>query len=1647
MDTMSLRDFTMKTRRSILRKSLAAMAIAAALFTSANARAEDGYIIKNGDSTQYSSLFAANPQNGDLVSVTGGDVTGGGRVTYTTSSQITLQSDTQNVVRKIDASGADRLFYSDVQNSELTLNIANLELTNGNTITSTSDNGNGGLIRTSFTGSVTINGNNASFTNSKAYSGGAIYAKTVNLNGSNTFSWNETQSSGGAICGDMINISGINTFTYNSAQHSLDVCGGAIYAYDDIVFKGKNSTATFSNNIVTVGSTQHMNDIYAEDNITIQDGGRYTFNGGITTAKPQEGVPPFQTFTIQDGSNVTFGTGSSTIINGTTKLDNAHLTIQGGASTTFNVGTLEIEEDSQNSIVFEHTTTQAGTVMEGTGLETLKDTPMIVKLDSTGYFEFAYVSEITDNAVTTTVVENSSAFGLVRDTDYVGGSSTMGGIATLQSGDLLVVMGDGTIGTAVPEWTSDLTLTIQSSKNDVRTIFADTQKILTGNEKITLNLSQIKFVSGNNSGTGALIDSKQVTINGSGEFAENDANGDNGGAISAVDTVTINGTIQIINDIAQTGLAFTNNKATAGGAISGSTVKISGSNFYVDDNDKVTYANTFTGNEASGGVGGAVYASGSVTLSGSNLFDKNASGNNGGAIASEGNVSITGVNTFTGNTARSTGDGGAIWAKDDVTFSGKDSTTTFSGNKAKVNVMKNGEIIYVNNDVYSQEGNISFNGGVHTLGGGLVANQGAINVSGDAFVCLQSGSISSAQNLTIDDDSMLKIDLNAKNKVSALNKTDVVDGATELFLTGTGTIGAESRMDVTLVKTAGMTNGYYLVAAGNFYGNDTEKVLFNTWDYEESRISATTSGLYVGVLVDKGVVSRSDASGTLNMADTFDGAFEDGLGAAATGNVITLGANVNAERGVRLGADVTELTIQSDDSAQQRTITATDTPQHRFLYFNGDATVNTSNITFQNGGNTNIIDINGGAIFAEGDLTVNGTTQVSGNATVFKNNKAEFGGALCAFIQSLDPIITLGGKLDFDGNSTVSNGGAVHSVGTVTLEGDSIAFKNNKAFSGGAIFTRDLVISGTDNSFTNNHADDEGGAIYATGDVTFTEGSVTNFSENTMGTLLKKTTNDLFVNPNLGDSSVIAIEKNATVNFGGGVFGNNNTTLVIKEGANVTFNKGTAVSIGGGIRIESDKVSFGENVEITLVTGLVVGAGITQKLQGKVNIYDQLGVTFDPQDGSFSSIDLSTANEVKFDEDTAVKIYDDAGNAMSAADFKGIKTTHTLVYGQSDWLKNVGGADSYQSLLYNVYIGMDGQDFVVKSEVNEIAPELTRGNTLAVESFYGMDLYDVPTEAELQQRVASYSRESIAHTGHAMVNKMSYMNQSLVGRSMPRGAAGDSLLRGQNCGLERNVWVSGYGLGASVQNYKGYSGYDYNAGGTLLGVDWQNSVAQFGLYFGYGQMDMDAQAANLNSDDVSFGSTLRWNDDWGYTSLLGGFQFNNIEGRNTLVGGPGEDLDFNAWEATVYAERGLKFENKLGGFVNPYAALQYISYRSDGFTHSDMVLSATELDSFQSILGLRLSHNARIAQRYDGNLSLGFAWRHEFLDAAQFVGTIIDSNSAVITGNMAGRDYCEFTVGVGVDLNSRVNVSGDYYLNFNRHSAMNAGMGTVTVKF
>ena len=150
---------------------------------------------------------------------------------------------------------------------------------------------------------------------------------------------------------------------------------------------------------------------------------------------------------------------------------------------------------------------------------------------------------------------------------------------------------------------------------------------------------------------------------------------------------------------------------------------------------------------------------------------------------------------------------------------------------------------------------------------------------------------------------------------------------------------------------------------------------------------------------------------------------------------------------------------------------------HYGALFLSSATTGNYELTFAGAAEflRNFANINGGAIYTQGNLTITGG---SGNIT-------------------------------FSGNSASFNGGAIYTQGNLTIEGGAgnISFSGNQAtYRGGAIYSINGSINiraGTGGiEFVNNHADRIGGAIY-TGNVanitlTAAEGNIT-FSGNTAG--------------------------------------------------------------------------------------------------------------------------------------------------------------------------------------------------------------------------------------------------------------------------------------------------------------------------------------------------------------------------------------------------------------------------------------------------------------------------------------------------------------------------------------------------------------------
>ena len=199
---------------------------------------------------------------------------------------------------------------------------------------------------------------------------------------------------------------------------------------------------------------------------------------------------------------------------------------------------------------------------------------------------------------------------------------------------------------------------------------------------------------------------------------------------------------------------FSNNTASAGGAIA---LEKSGANVKTSITGKTV---TFDNNTATSGNGGAIHTQASVELKGSSndavfTFSNNTAPNgNSGVIVAVGSVEIsTGSFIFQNNSAK--GIAGAIEARKAITFSGDNTSATFTGNVAGTE----GNDLYLSNAnsvlTFKDGGTYSFDGGIFLTDATqkTVINKAQVTIAGRSNVSnnnyqLQTVTISNGGKLT-----------------------------------------------------------------------------------------------------------------------------------------------------------------------------------------------------------------------------------------------------------------------------------------------------------------------------------------------------------------------------------------------------------------------------------------------------------------------------------------------------------------------------------------------------------------------------------------------------------------------------------------------------------------------------------------------------------------------------------------------------------------------------------------------------------------------------------------------------------------------------------------------------------------------------------
>lgn len=1237
---------------------------------------------------------------------------------------------------------------------------------------------------------------------------------------------------------------------------------------------------------------------------------------------------------------------------------------------------------------------------------------------------------------------------------FYGAYGVGGNSATYTLHDGPVTMG----GAMVPGF-QPVGMTIQSENDDSRILDLGQGRFLEyAGDSAALTFDKVTLTNGKSTTNGGAITAvKTVTINGTFTFDRNQSEA-SGGVIFAGDDTATGGLV----NISGTGVFSNNSALGAGGVINAETVNISGTN-------------TFSGNSAAG-VGGAINTT-TLTLSGENTFTGNASNNSdGGAINANVVTFNAGNYTFTGNTAKGVpglgypGLGGAVYAAG-VTFNGDTSTSAiFSGNTMTTSAGSVRNDIYIDGYrgvTFDGAGTYSFEGGIQMTGGGMTLKNGA-------NVTFESGSINVFDDSLTINGATLNIVLNDKNRYSDTTATSFADGATQFTAKNDmNVIGSGGTMK--FVVNNAIQDSWYLGAIGDFRGCLGAIVMQINGGEGLAEIDDDKLDSVIWIGITKGNFLATRKSGgitTQKESNTFDGAFETGSGAAfAANDVVYLADDLNATGEVAVGSGITAFGVVSNSAADVRTITATGT--HRFFNVESGTTITLDNVTFY-GGNAGS-DNHGGAILTGDDnatLTLNSTGSIS---ATFQNNSAVNGGAIEA------GTVHLNGKFTFDGNTASLNsferggeGGAIDAW-NVTLSGTNI-FKNNSAVNGGAIWATNLTFEGNDSfaDFRGNSASGSGNDIYiakdwkagAPGTLTFNDNGtygllngvyvdgITEMNDSVKVTFGQSSRNTMNGAMTFNDSSSILFSALSTSAING--------DLTINDSASVIFGYDSDTTISGKTTMNAQQVSMFANIAtLKLNGGLTLGDGVKQKFaNADVTLGGTLGVTYDGDPNSFNSqADFSSVNTLTVTDGTKFAIYDTNGNELTAKNFAGkVLGSNSLVLGDgSDALKKIVPTDfSYESILYSVELVYDNSNILLKSEMKAVDPMRFEGNTVSAVELYGEEaLLDVSTDAEIWDRTNGATGETYGSAAHAQLSRLTYLNQRMASDLLadassqfggvmlgqnPDGTDGTS---GTGCcdTAGRHVWGNSYYFGGNAQTHHRMNGYDYDSAGLNLGMTWASDTATLGFFYGYGQTDVDATASDVEVNEHTVGLFARWDSRFlgGYTLAIGEISFgqNDFTRRFDAV----YASDYDSFEGGLYLEKGWKQQFAFAS-VNPFAALQYLGYHADGFSDAVLTADAFDFNSLRSILGARL-------ERSFSNLraTAGLAWQHEFLDSDASFGATTVAGSQIIFANGSGRDFAEVMAGVGWNLSENVTISGDYYLFFNEHSAMNAGMGTVTVKF
>ena len=1110
----------------------------------------------------------------------------------------------------------------------------------------------------------------------------------------------------------------------------------------------------------------------------------------------------------------------------------------------------------------------------------------------------------------------------------------------------------------------------------------------------------------------------------------------------------------------------------------------------------------FQGNstERATGMGGAIYNAGNITISTSTKFQGNQANYRGGAIYNVvgAKLEIFSNSTFDDNTtAHSQSDGGAIYntgslsISDNVEFNRN--STVFSGgaisnygDAAKLYVgnnvifssntsnVKGGAISnrnttkvaqiqtnvkFLNNEASEGDGGAVFNNGsiFHILenalfdsnvagdnGGAISHNGGFFRVFSNAiFINNVAGIGGGAIHSDINDAESFSLE---KNISFIKNSANDYGGAISITR-GSFNIGSNVNFSSNVA-----TNGHG-GAIANFAG---DLIIWTDSSFYGNRAKENGGAIYNFMFLDTlGKITIGDnADFTKNTSDLNGGAIYNRTGSITLGETTIFcenssvrdgGAICNEEGTLNIGASTK---FNSNTSGNNGGAINNYSTQAKIDFVSG--TIFSSNTA------TNL----GGALYNVGEITFGPATAFNGNKSSLKS-----GGA----IYNLGSITT--DNISFDGNSAKTTGGAIYNGenATILIEKNASFTNNTSADSnGGAIDNYGIMsLLGSVNSFSSNKSNNGyGGAIHNSGIITFA-GDVNftdNSSEDSGGAISNRLSGTIIMDKKavfVGNSSNFggAIYNDGTITFKNGAIVRDNITEIGDGGAiyntgtlnliaytnsveftgNTSYGEKIAICCDGGITnlwasknadvVFNDKIIGYASALINInkssgtlpTTGKIILNEDMSDYKGTVNFYNgtielgENGAWFGGNVNVENSPTINMANSIVSEHNfhdltinNDLKLIVDADLANGEMD-----TISATSFGNSSGKITVTGINILSDIDVNEIAEIEFADDVLKNKVESVDKassvlynyrvryDKETGNFKFINGLNGKTKNMGTAASAVSATAGGAATQSLVanQVFASMDGKVSGIKKASTDSSNLYVSAGGQVF--DNSGkTERGLWLKPFVTQETVKI--GDADVDNNLYGTLAGIDFpMGQDKQVSFYLGYAGSKQEVEDVKSNQTGYILGATgMMIKENW-YAGLTANVMFNKAS-IDTDFGT--DDVDMNMF--SIGAKAGYNYNVTDSFVLEPNLTLVYGVVNSDSYETSQ----GAEIDS-QSVNNISVEPQVKAKLQMDNGWQpyglLGYSANLGSKPTVKAEGVEIDLDS--IDG------YVEYGAGVNKD--------------------------------